>query len=89
VISKISGQILHLARHKFASNVIEKALVSADMNSRRMLIDEIMTAKSDGTSPVVTMMKDQYASNFHFHPPALYLFVNLVLQTMFFSVLLP
>lgn len=52
-----------MARHKFASNVCEKALVCADPESRRILIDEIMTGAQDsGVSPIVAMMKDQYAS---------------------------
>ncbi|TFY82620.1 hypothetical protein EWM64_g1389 [Hericium alpestre] len=62
IISKLRGQMLHMSRHKFASNVCEKALVCADADSRRALIDEIMTPKHDGVSPIVTMMKDQFAN---------------------------
>lgn len=62
VISKLRGQLLHMARHKFASNVCEKALTTADDESRKMLIDEILTPRQDGVSPIVTMMKDQFAS---------------------------
>jgi len=51
-----------MSRHKFASNVCEKALVTADPESRRLLIEEIMSPKQDGVSPIVTMMKDQFAS---------------------------
>lgn len=62
IISKLHGQMLHMARHKFASNVCEKALITADSESRRLLVDEIMTPKQDGISPIMTMMKDQFAS---------------------------
>ncbi|KAF8495613.1 armadillo-type protein [Gautieria morchelliformis] len=62
IISKLRGQILPMSRHKFASNVCEKALVMADMDTRRTLITEIMTPKPDGVSPIVTMMKDQFAN---------------------------
>lgn len=62
VISKLRGQMLHMSRHKFASNVCEKALLTADPESRRALIQEMMTSKQDGVSPIATMMKDQYAS---------------------------
>lgn len=55
-----------MARHKFASNVCEKALVTADSETRRILIDEIMNSKQDGGSPIVTMMKDQFASTLIF-----------------------
>ncbi|KDQ07951.1 hypothetical protein BOTBODRAFT_59683 [Botryobasidium botryosum FD-172 SS1] len=61
IISKLQGQMLQMARHKFASNVCEKALVTADSESRRILIEEIMTPKQD-MSPIVIMMKDQFAN---------------------------
>ncbi|KAF8077930.1 armadillo-type protein [Lyophyllum atratum] len=62
IISKLHGQILPLARHKFASNVCEKALVCADAETRRKLIEEIITVRPDGVSPITGMMKDQYAN---------------------------
>ena len=62
IIQRMRGQMLQMARHKFASNVCEKALVTADSELRRLLIEEMMTPKADGVSPIVTMMKDQYAS---------------------------
>lgn len=64
VINKLRGQMLQMARHKFASNVCEKALVTSDLANRKSLIDEIMTPKHDGISPVITMMKDQFASKY-------------------------
>ena len=54
--------MLHMSRHKFASNVCEKALLTTDLESRRALIQEMMTSKQDGVSTIATMMKDQYAS---------------------------
>ena len=54
--------MLQMARHKFASNVCEKALVTADPATRSMLIDEIMALKQEGSGAVVQMMKDQFAS---------------------------
>jgi pumilio RNA-binding family len=62
VISRLHGQMLSMARHKFASNVVEKALVTADAASRRLLVEELMVPKVDGASPMAIMMKDQYAS---------------------------
>jgi hypothetical protein len=62
VIAKLRGQMLNMARHKFASNVCEKALVTAGIEERRILIDEIIMPKTDGVSPIVSMMKDQFAS---------------------------
>lgn len=79
MISKLRGQMLNMSRHKFASNVCEKALVTADLESRRVLIEEIMSAKPDGVSPIVTMMKDQFASAFTLRrsPPTRFLTVIL------------
>lgn len=54
--------MLNMARHKFASNVCEKALVTATAEERRALVDEIIAPKPDGVSPIVSMMKDQFAS---------------------------
>ncbi|KAG6890682.1 hypothetical protein C0995_005054 [Termitomyces sp. Mi166 len=61
-ISKLQGQILTLARHKFASNVCEKALVCANPETRRRLIDEILVTQPDGVLPITGMMRDQYAN---------------------------
>lgn len=62
VVSNLQGQMLHMSHHKFASNVCEKALLTANAESRRALIQEVMTSEQDGQNPIATMMKDQYAS---------------------------
>jgi hypothetical protein len=62
VIAQLRGRMLQMSRHKFASNVCEKALVTANPDSRRQMIEEMMRMRQDGSSPVVSMMKDQYAS---------------------------
>ncbi|KAI6022683.1 armadillo-type protein [Pisolithus marmoratus] len=62
VVAKLRGQMLNMARHKFASNVCEKALVTASIEERRALVEEILTPKADGVSPIVSMMKDQFAN---------------------------
>ena len=56
------GQLLHMARHKFASNVCEKALSMADEEERRILVNEMLSSAADGQPSVSIMMKDQYAS---------------------------
>ncbi|KAJ7774846.1 armadillo-type protein [Mycena metata] len=64
IIGQLRGRLLFMARHKFASNVCEKALQFAESEARRQLIEEIMApaSKPDGVTPIVTMMKDQYAN---------------------------
>ena len=66
IIAQLRGRMLQMSRHKFASNVCEKALITADPDSRRQMIEEIMRQRQDGSSPVVTMMKDQYGSMLYF-----------------------
>jgi hypothetical protein len=53
-----------MARHKYSSNVCEKALITADPENRRLLIDEVITPKQDDVNPIGLMMKDQFASAF-------------------------
>ncbi|KAJ7937651.1 armadillo-type protein [Mycena leptocephala] len=64
VVAQLRGHLLFMARHKFASNVYEKALTYAYPEARQLLIDEIMAppSKPDGTTPIVAMMKDQYGN---------------------------
>ncbi|KAL0946873.1 hypothetical protein HGRIS_013039 [Hohenbuehelia grisea] len=62
VCAKIRGQIMFMARHKFASNVCEKALMCADADNRRLLIHELMAPRSDGVSPIIHLMKDQFGN---------------------------
>ena len=56
------GQVLQMSKHKFASNVVEKCVAFGTKQDRQLLIDEVITVKSDGTSPLVVMMKDQFAN---------------------------
>ncbi|KAG9122977.1 mRNA binding protein puf3, partial [Ceratobasidium sp. 392] len=62
ILHKLRGQMVQMAKHKFASNVCEKALITADPESRRLLIEEIMTPRPDAVNPIVLMMKDSFAN---------------------------
>jgi len=62
VLDRLKGNMLKMAQHKFASNVCEKALVCADYEHRRILLQEITKPKPDGITPVADMMKDQFAN---------------------------
>jgi hypothetical protein len=61
-INKIKGNVLNLSRHKFASNVVEKCVTFGNGNDRKQILEEIIQTKPDGTTPVYTMMKDQFAN---------------------------
>ncbi|KAI0079938.1 ARM repeat-containing protein [Panus rudis PR-1116 ss-1] len=62
IVSSLRGQFLLMARHKFASNVCEKALITTTSELRRALIDEIISPKHEGANVIMMMMKDQYAN---------------------------
>ncbi|KAI9308517.1 armadillo-type protein [Cunninghamella echinulata] len=62
IISKVQGHVLQLSKHKFASNVVEKCVAFGGKDERLSLIDEVLQTRSDGTYPLMTMMKDQYAN---------------------------
>jgi len=62
ILTRMRGQVIYLARHKIASNVCEKALMTADPEMRKKLVDEIMTPPPGVTNPMATMMKDQFAN---------------------------
>lgn len=42
IISKLSGHVVQLSQHKFASNVVEKCLEYGDASEREVLIAEII-----------------------------------------------
>lgn len=42
IISKLSGHVVQLSQHKFASNVIEKCLEYGDPSERDLIVEEIV-----------------------------------------------
>lgn len=66
IIRLAQGNVLKLARHKFASNVMEEIIKAANPNDCRVFLDEILQPLPNdmlGSEPaVVAMMKDQYGN---------------------------
>ncbi|KAF7732096.1 mRNA binding protein puf3 [Apophysomyces ossiformis] len=62
IISKIRGHVLQLSKHKFASNVVEKCVAYGCKEDRQALIEEVLLTRADGSYPLMSMMKDQYAN---------------------------
>ncbi|KAF6777274.1 hypothetical protein AHF37_03341 [Paragonimus kellicotti] len=73
IIQNLRGRVSALSAHKFASNVMEKAVANAQPTERAMLIDEILhppdATSNSGSAPngaanssLVEMMKDQFAN---------------------------
>lgn len=42
IISKLTGKVVQLSQHKYASNVIEKCLEHGDVTERELMVDEII-----------------------------------------------
>lgn len=63
IVSKMKGQVLQLSQHKFASNVVEKCVEYGTPQERTVMLEEILNGKGpEGASPLLVMMKDQYAN---------------------------
>lgn len=62
IVAKVRGQVLGMSKHKFASNVVEKCVAFGSRRDRSLLIEEVISVKSDGTCALVIMMKDQFAN---------------------------
>jgi len=62
IIHKLKGQLLQLSQHKFASNVIEKCVQYSIDPEKTLILEEVLTPQPNGSSGLLTMMKDQYAN---------------------------
>ncbi|KAF7294896.1 PUM-HD domain-containing protein [Mycena indigotica] len=64
IITQLRGRMLSMARHKFASNVCEKAMIFGDSDGRKAMIEELMgpALRPDGPTPIGLLMKDQYGN---------------------------
>jgi len=51
-----------VSRHKFASNVCEKALIHCRPEDRRELVDELIDVKPDGTTNVPMLLRDAFGN---------------------------
>lgn len=61
IISKLTGKVVQMSQHKYASNVVEKCLEYADVVERETLIEEIL-AQPEENDNLLAMMKDQFAN---------------------------
>ncbi|KAH0543370.1 hypothetical protein FGG08_002326 [Glutinoglossum americanum] len=62
IIALVTGQILLFSKHKFASNVVEKSIEFGSDDQRRDILAALTAARPDGTSPLQTLMRDQYGN---------------------------
>lgn len=63
VIGQMKGRIFDLCRHKFASNVVERAIRHANRDDKRMIITEMMgDSPEDSESRIGTLLRDGYGN---------------------------
>ena len=55
IISKLSGHIVQLSQHKFASNVVEKCLEHGDAAEQQLLIAEIVGHDEQNNNLLVSL----------------------------------
>ncbi len=62
VIRLITGQLVHFSKHKFASNVVEKSIQYGSDEQRREIVEVLTAMGSNGSSPLPSLMRDQYGN---------------------------
>mmetsp|Transcript_26290 Transcript_26290/g.61319 ORF Transcript_26290/g.61319 Transcript_26290/m.61319 type:complete len:718 (+) Transcript_26290:11-2164(+) len=62
IMQMVRKQILMLSCHKYASNVIEKALACGTLDERALLIYAIVGEQGDPHPPLLTMMRDRFGN---------------------------
>jgi len=64
VLGTLSGRFVELSKHKFASNVVEKALQFCDPTNRQIVLDELLTTETlnPGPDPLELLLNDQYGN---------------------------
>lgn len=53
IIRKLSGKVVQMSQHKYASNVVEKCLEFGDASERDFLIEEILVQSEDNDNLLV------------------------------------
>ncbi|AAS50214.1 AAL152Wp [Eremothecium gossypii ATCC 10895] len=68
IVDTISKTVVEFSKHKFASNVVEKTILYGSASQKRQVLDKILpkdeehAATLEDTSPLILMMRDQYAN---------------------------
>ena len=57
IISKLTGKIVQMSQHKYASNVGEKCLEHGDAAEQEFLIDEILGQSEENDNLVVSCIR--------------------------------
>ena len=55
IIKKLSGKIVQMSQHKYASNVVEKCLEHGDTTEQELLIEEIIGQSEENDTLLVIL----------------------------------
>ena len=58
----VQAQILMFSKHKYASNVVERAIRFATDEQRRSIVSQLTTLSADGSSTLQSLIKDQFGN---------------------------
>ncbi|KAJ8551671.1 hypothetical protein K7X08_021686 [Anisodus acutangulus] len=61
IIGKLTGQIVKMSQHKYASNVVEKCLIFATPEQRQILVNDMLGSTQEN-EPLQAMMKDPFGN---------------------------
>ena len=63
IISKLTGKIVQMSQHKYASNVVEKCLEFGDSAERELLVDEIIGQSDENDTLLVSRVNSIYCNS--------------------------
>ncbi|KIW17339.1 hypothetical protein PV08_04531 [Exophiala spinifera] len=61
-IDIVLRSVLTFSKHKYASNIVEKSIEFADEDQRQQILHKLTAPDEQGITPVLQLMKDQYAN---------------------------
>ncbi|EEB05663.1 RNA-binding protein Puf3 [Schizosaccharomyces japonicus yFS275] len=62
IVEVVLGNVLHLSRHKFASNVVERCISYCSDTDRERFFNSLLGENEDGDTYLLNLIKDKYAN---------------------------
>lgn len=68
IVKTVSQNVVEFSKHKFASNVVEKAILYGSPNQKAMIVSQILPRNEshardlEDSAPMILMMRDQFAN---------------------------
>lgn len=62
IVNIVLSNLVNFSKHKFASNIVEKSIECADSDQRMAILRGLTVQDSNGQTPVLDLMSDQYGN---------------------------